>query len=294
MDNINNEKCYCVYLHKNLINGKRYYGITSEKVPELRWKKGYQHNKHLTSAFKKYGWNNFSHEIIKQNLTKNEAEHLEVKLIKKYKTNDSKYGYNKTSGGGAGVFRHSESSKKMMSEHTKGELNPMYGKHHDNSTVEKIKTNLINHPNTSKKILCIETNTIYLSVREAARQTGIKYQSIQQAVSLNGNQQKAGGFHWVYIDVDNLKNAINNSLTPRKNSLKPVIQYDKNKQFIKNWNSAIDAANFFNKSVYGITSCCNHKQKTAYGYIWEYKDDYECLLKEGEKNAFKKLKNNNL
>lgn len=270
MENTNDEKCYYVYLHKNLINNKKYYGITSEKNPGLRWKKGYKHNKHLTSAFKKYGWDNFSHEIVKQNLTKREAENLEIELIKKYKTNDPKFGYNKTSGGGVGVFRHSESSKKMMSEHTKGELNPMYGKNHKYTTIKKIKENLTNHPNTSKKILCIETNTIYLSVREASRQTGITYQSIQQAVSLNGNQQKAGGFHWVYVEIDDLQNAIKNSLLPKKNILKPVVQYDKNKQFIKNWNSAIEAAHFLNKSVYGITSCCNHKQKTSYGYIWEY------------------------
>ena len=273
MENIENERCYCVYLHENLINGKRYYGITSEKNPEIRWKKGYKHNKHLTFAFEKYGWDNFAHKVIKNGLTKNEAEDLEVQLISQYKTNNPKFGYNQTSGGGASVFRHSENSKNMMSEHTKGELNPMYGKHHDDCTIEKIKENLTNHPNTSKKVLCVETNVAYLSIRDAARQTGIKYQSIQQAAAPNGKQRTAGGFHWVYLDTDNLTSVLHNILLPSRDSMKPVIQYDKNKHFIKDWNSAMEAAQFFDKSVYCITACCNHKQRTAYGYIWEYKNN---------------------
>lgn len=47
---------YYVYLHYNKINHKRYYGITSEKTPEIRWRKGYAHNSHFQAAIKKYGW----------------------------------------------------------------------------------------------------------------------------------------------------------------------------------------------------------------------------------------------
>lgn len=132
------DKVYFVYLHLNKINGKRYYGITSEKKPEDRWRKGYSHNKHLEGAIKQYGWDNFDHLIIASNLTKKEAEDLEVELIAKYNTNNPDFGYNLTSGGGVGVFRHSEESKRLMSEHTKGELNPMYGKHHSPETRAKI------------------------------------------------------------------------------------------------------------------------------------------------------------
>lgn len=191
---------YYVYLHLNKINGKRYYGITSEKNPEIRWRKGYSHNKHFESAIKKYGWNNFEHLIIASNLSKQEAEFMEQKLIAQYSTNNQQYGYNLTSGGGAGIFRHSEESKKLMSEHTKGKLNPMYGKHHTEETKQKISKALSNHPNTSKRVLCIETNEVYPSSREAERQLGIPHYSINQVC--NGKQKTAGKKHWKYISEE--------------------------------------------------------------------------------------------
>lgn len=188
---------YFVYLHKNLINGKRYYGITSEKKPEERWRKGYSHNQHLSAAFAKYGWENFEHIIIAEGLTKIEAEQMEVALIAEHKTNNPQYGYNLTSGGGAGVFRHSEKSKKLMSEHTKGALNPMYGKEHTPETKAKIVAALQNHPNTSKRVLCIETGEVYPSSREIERRLGIKHNCINAAC--NGKQLTAGKKHWKYI-----------------------------------------------------------------------------------------------
>lgn len=48
---------YIVYQHQNLINGKRYFGITSQN-PERRWGKngnGYKSTPHFYSAIQKYG-----------------------------------------------------------------------------------------------------------------------------------------------------------------------------------------------------------------------------------------------
>lgn len=188
---------YYVYLHLNKINGKKYYGITSEVKPEIRWKKGYSHNKHFSSTIKKYGWDSFEHIIIADKLTKIEAENMEQQLIARDQTNNSQYGYNLTSGGGIGVFRHSEESKKLISEHTKGELNPMYGKHHSKETKDKISKALSNHPKTSKRVFCIETNQVFPSSREVERQLGINHYSINQVC--NGKQKTAGKMHWKYI-----------------------------------------------------------------------------------------------
>lgn len=190
---------YYVYLHLNKINQKKYYGITSEKNPEDRWRKGYSHNPHFSAAIKKYGWDNFEHIIIASNLSKKEAETMEYNLITSEQTNKTEFGYNLTSGGGAGVFRHSEESKKLMSKHTKGELNPMYGKQHSKETKIKISKALQSHPKTSKKILCVETQIIYKSLREAERLTGINHSGISQAAQKDGKQKTAGGYHWEYI-----------------------------------------------------------------------------------------------
>lgn len=91
MINLNQEiqvaKDYCVYIHTNKINGKKYVGQTCQE-PEKRWKngKGYHNNIYFTRAIQKYGWDNFEHEIIKCNLTKEEADDIEKLLIKELNT----------------------------------------------------------------------------------------------------------------------------------------------------------------------------------------------------------------
>lgn len=60
-------------------NGKMYVGITSQK-PENRWRNGlsgYNSNDHFCNAIRKYGWENFQHEIIASGLTIEEASNME-------------------------------------------------------------------------------------------------------------------------------------------------------------------------------------------------------------------------
>ena len=91
---------YIVYKHTNLINRKVYIGQTCQK-PRIRWNYGlgYKHNKHFYAAIKKYGWNNFSHEILYENLSKKEADELETKLIEQYQTENKDICYNVAIGG---------------------------------------------------------------------------------------------------------------------------------------------------------------------------------------------------
>ena len=125
---------YYVYLHLNKINGKKYYGITSEDNPEKRWKKGYYHNNHFQNAINKYGWENFEHIIIAENLSKKEAELKEQELILRNKTNNQAFGYNLTSGGeGVSGYKFSEESRKKMSEARKGEKHWNYGNYNENN-----------------------------------------------------------------------------------------------------------------------------------------------------------------
>ena len=51
---------------------------------------------------------------------------------------------------------------------------------------------------------------------------------------------------------------------------KPIIQIDKHGTIIKEWDSALDAANILNIAATHISSCCRNKSKTAYGFIWKY------------------------
>lgn len=65
---------YCVYKHTNKINNKVYIGQTMNV--QDRWSRQGSRYKGCTyffHAIKKYGWDNFLHEILEDNLTNKEA-----------------------------------------------------------------------------------------------------------------------------------------------------------------------------------------------------------------------------
>ena len=110
-----------VYLVKNLVNGKMYFGITINDF-DTRYHKNiekYTHNEHLQNSIKKYGIENF--EINEQfDVAYNDDDlwDLEDMYICLYNTLDKRYGYNKRRSGKEhkGSGRHSEESKRKRSE----------------------------------------------------------------------------------------------------------------------------------------------------------------------------------
>jgi len=142
-DDVKQKNNYLVYMHVNMVNNKKYIGITC-LTTEKRWGKngeGYLH-KHpngnfsqpaIANAILKYGWENFEHYILYENLSELEANQLEYELIEKYKTNNTEFGYNIREGGGAHGHMSEESKLKLSKSLTgkfEGEKNPFYGKHH--------------------------------------------------------------------------------------------------------------------------------------------------------------------
>ena len=97
---------YTVYIHTNIINQKKYVGLTKQQ-PERRWgrngqgyfkkKKGKYVQPAMVNAILKYGWNNFTHEILEKNLTQEKACEREKYYISFFETD--KYGFNLKSGG---------------------------------------------------------------------------------------------------------------------------------------------------------------------------------------------------
>jgi len=54
---------------------------------------------------------------------------------------------------------------------------------------------------------------------------------------------------------------------------KSIIQYDLNMNFIKEYISANEAGRSINKSGNQIADCASGRQKTAFGFIWKYKEN---------------------
>ncbi len=131
---------YTVYKHTSP-HGKVYIGITSQS-PIRRWRKdgsGYKSHTHFYRAIKKYGWDNFKHEILFSGLSQKEAEQKEMELIALYNSTNQEYGYNISLGGESGSFgyRFSKEQKIQLSKLRKGKNNGMYGKNHTKEANEK-------------------------------------------------------------------------------------------------------------------------------------------------------------
>lgn len=84
MENFSNK--HCIYVHSNLTNGKVYVGqtigSTYEECNASRWNsgKGYEGQPKFYNAIKKYGWNGFKHEIIRTDLSQEEAKPTRIIL----------------------------------------------------------------------------------------------------------------------------------------------------------------------------------------------------------------------
>ena len=67
---------YTIYCHRNKINNKAYIGQTCQTTTR-RWREGegYINCSYFYAAIQKYGWNNFEHIILFENLTQKEKSH---------------------------------------------------------------------------------------------------------------------------------------------------------------------------------------------------------------------------
>lgn len=118
-----------IYKITNKINGKCYIGQSNDikrRWKEHRSKYSWKTNHVIYRAFKKYGFENFTFEIVEECEIELLSE-KEIYYISKFNTYND--GYNETAGGeGISGFNHSEETKRKLSEKLSGEKHPNYGK----------------------------------------------------------------------------------------------------------------------------------------------------------------------
>lgn len=190
-------KKYVVYKHTNKLNGKVYIGITSQN-PENRWKNGNGYsNQHFSRAIKKYGWDNFDHDIVAKELSKEDACEMERILIKSYRSTDPEYGYNETLGGdGGGMYRknHSQDAKDKIS---KARKRMGFSETH-RKNISKSKSGVNHH--LAKKVYQYSKQGEYITEWDymslASKELNICKSSIAQVCS--GKRKTAGGYVWKY------------------------------------------------------------------------------------------------
>lgn len=75
-----------------------------------------------------------------------------------------------------------------------------------------------------------------------------------------------------HYGIGNRNRCVNSRNGAIKKQAKPVLQFSLDGEFIAEYFSAMEAARQNQCRQGGISECCNGKQKTAYGYIWRYKE----------------------
>jgi group I intron endonuclease len=117
----NKIKKYLIYKHTSP-SGKIYIGQTSNYKKRCSQHKSQTNRcQAFSKAIEKYGWENFTHEILKENLTIDEANHWEEFYICDLNTL-SPNGYNIAFGGNNKTM--SEQTRKKLSEALKGRKLP--------------------------------------------------------------------------------------------------------------------------------------------------------------------------
>jgi hypothetical protein len=87
------------------------------------------------------------------------------------------------------------------------------------------------------------------------------------AANRPGVQEKAvANTDWITREINRLKSMDYSKLK------KAVLQFDLDGNFIKEWNGFIDIKKELNYDQSTIRKCCKKQQKTAYGFIWKYKE----------------------
>lgn len=244
---------FLVYMHTTP-NGKRYIGIT-KSTAKSRWKngKGYE-TQFFYKAIQKYGWENIKHEILFENLTKEEAEAKEVELIAFYKTNQKEYGYNVENGGSHNTC--SEETKIKMSKSQKA-LNKTIPQWHKDILRNAQLGRKQSKETISKRVSHYKGKTYQMSEYQRRK--------IIEALSHRTEEQKKAQ---IQKAIETRKSRVYNT-KKRGNNL---IQLDSNGNIIKTYISISDCCRingYDRKNIYLAIK----EERLAYGFFWKKVED---------------------
>ena len=195
---------FCVY-RLTAPNGKVYIGITGQN-PNRRWNsgRGYKNQPHMMAAILKYGWDNFTHEILLDGLTKEEAEEHEIRLIEEHRSTDPAFGYNHSIGGAVNRGYHltperraqisEEMRGRMMAQEAREKIRQAnLGKRHTEESKAKMraaklgkkmseetrrKMSQSNRGKKNKRVFCVELDKVFYSMEVAEQETGACHENI--------------------------------------------------------------------------------------------------------------------
>lgn len=285
-------KNYKVYMHKNQINGKVYIGQTSKSL-NRRWGNGkcYATCPYFNHAIEKYGWDNFDHLLLNDNLSKDEADELEKYYIQKYESYNPEHGYNISLGGSglSGAIKYKDIYKytldgyfvkyyKDIAEILKENPNydgsairdaynekyaQAYGfqwRKYYKEKVEDVKEHKANIGRT-KIVYQYDLNGVFLrqynDVKDASESTGFARSGISKAC--NGHQQIFEGFQWSFNYMEKMEPA----------DIYVICKYEISEKLLATYNTPKEASFDTGIPSSTIINCYNGRYDLGAGYVWK-------------------------
>lgn len=292
------EKKFCVYMHINKQNNKKYIGITSQDVKD-RWKNGhgYKNCTKFWRAIQKYGWDGFEHLILYENISEQKAFEMEINLIQFYNTNGED-GYNISSGGSCGrlgctnkIYQYDKNGYFIREWNSLSEIELYYNinetsaiytacvhecglyygyqwRYYKKDRIDPIKSK-------SEIISEIKRKPVYryrfdgyfdkkYDYLEQVEEDGFSYKNVSR--TCNRITYSCGGYQWSYEYYEKIE-PYNNI---KYHGEKTVYQYSLNGDFITSYISVTEAANKNNLNVKNISKACKTNNSRCGNYMWFY------------------------
>ena len=225
-----------VYMVINLINGKKYIGMDSNNNPSYLGS-----GVLILKALSKYGRKNFKKIILEYCISIEDMELKETYWINKCNALKSPHFYN-------------------LEDNRKRGTDPFQNKTEEEKRLIYDKRGLSQKGKPKLGNRKPKPEGFSESQKEIFKNRG-KWRSeesiLKQIQSTKGKKQNQIIKHW--------------NQSPDSNSLKPILQFDKNHNFIKEWDSIKEASLALNMNRRNITNNLTNVSKSAFGFIWEYK-----------------------
>jgi len=243
-----------VYVHI-APNNKMYFGITKLNV-KLRWGsqgQGYNSQQLFWRAIQKYGWSNFKHIILLENLSEEVACECEIALISKFQTNNPEYGYNIYIGGNLG-----NTNIKLSDEQKQRLREANLGKHHSDETKRKMSISHTGYKQTPEHIENVRKAKIGRKLSEEHK----KNLSISHMGHRLTETQKRKQSETLKHNIQQLTESERKKKYGRKYSNAVSVQLYINDVFEKEFKSSRDCASYLNLSPAMICCLISGKRKS--------------------------------
>ena len=265
-----------IYVIRNKVNGKIYIGSSIDMRKRWHIHKYYlcsnnHNNRHLQSSWNKYGEENFELIVVETVSDKNNLIKREQYWIDKHNFNDL-YNIRLNAQSNLGL-KHTNETKKKMSENQLGEKNSFYSKHHTDKIKKLWSKSRTGENNPRYQCVMTDETKQKISIGNKGKILSDE-QKKKISNSLKGSKNHFYGKHHTQESKDKMSMKLKGREVV---NCRVVIQLDKSTNtFIAQYKSLAEASRTTKVSQGNMTLCCQGKYQHAGHFKWRYASDEVC------------------